>query len=515
MRLYYLKSYHYGYHPIIGNVQRSTHNVVRVRDILNRHPTSDRKFSFVNNFYLSGFKFDYYYAITNLSNFPLYFELYNKLIYKLSKLPIGKEEQDLSDFTSQCGDTLLTKNLKKYNNGRLSIAKRKKLPFKTLLTENNQEINIIPSKGKYGLLFLYFYNKREGFENLVDSLPSYIQPVSYRLNNNGYKQTESINKSLSLDENKKLKLYASPTVNYFFKNILITAGNPIIILYDDAGEILYSSLFIKKVKYKKDKSYLNKYITNITRIVQEKKEERSKKKKKLSAIVIFSIITTLLLVLLIYRIRIKRLKRRNEQERMMQQLKLSSVQSQLNPHFLFNALNSIQNLINSNNTKKANRYLIDFSNLLRGVLKNADRPLVPLTDEINLIERYCDLERLRLDFDCTITVNTNFPAELIEVPYMLLQPLVENAIKHGLAKNEKKGELRIDISESDSILYIRIIDNGQGFEYREPENLIAKGKGLKITIDKLKSIYNDNAELTIPENSEGTGGIVQIKLKIG
>ncbi len=511
LKLYYLKSYHYGHYLGIGS-SGFMHDRTLIRRFLKRYPPSELKFNFLNNYYSSGLKFKYYYIITNLNNFPLYFELFDILKQQLSRLQIGKDNQSLPEFISQCGDTLLRKDLENKIQGRKSIEKGKILPFKTPLTENNHEINILPSKGKYGLLFLYFYDKRNEFKNLIDSLPTNIQTVSYRLNNNGNKQSKNIHNVTSLNKDKNLRLFAHPSVNSYLKDIILTRYTPIIILYNDKGKILYSSKIGKQIG---EENYLKRYRTKITNAIKNEQETKNRQILQIVFIVGISIFASLLIAFLFYQYKNKKTKKRNEQEKLIQQLKLKSIQSQLNPHFLFNALNSIQNLINSNNTQQANKYLIGFSNLLRGVLKNADKPLVPLTDELNLIERYCELEKLRVNFGCEIVENTETPTEIIEIPYMLLQPIIENAIKHGIAKMGEKGQLRIEISEADSFLYIRIIDNGQGFGDNNLAQLTLKGKGLKITIDKLKSIYNGDAKLTISNNTVQSGGVVQIKLKIG
>jgi len=452
-------------------------------------------------------------AQINYKHFFLHYYLYSILTTGWSSyFQIGKSDEEFKHFIKLCGDTLLRKSIINRLEGFNSIQPGQTIPFTHILDEHKNKIDILPANKEYALILINGINPYdENFNCLADSLPKNIQAINCSLEKTHHRFGP---KDIRPDRPNNINILAHPLMFKSFSNIVNPRLASLIILYDKKGIILYSKIIHRRSSIV-DKHLIVKQKSIIINTIES---NRSKRDESLFsnllnlALIVFS---SLLLGFIFYKTRIRRLKRRNEQERMMQQLKLSSVQSQLNPHFLFNALNSIQNLINSNNTKKANRYLIDFSNLLRGVLKNADKPLVSLTDEINLIERYCDLEKLRLDFECTITVNTNSPAELIEIPYMLLQPLVENAIKHGLAKNKKKGELRIEISETDSILYIKIIDNGQGFEDREPENLIAKGKGLKITIDKLKSIYNEDAELTIPENTDGTGGIVQIKLKIG
>ena len=171
-------------------------------------------------------------------------------------------------------------------------------------------------------------------------------------------------------------------------------------------------------------------------------------------------------------------------------------------------------LVRSNNNKDANTYLVSFSELLRGVLKNADNKLIPLTDELDLIKRYCELERLRIEFDCSVNIQTSTPPDLIEVPFMLLQPIIENALKHGISKIKADGMLDISITEKNNTLKIVVSDNGPGIGTALLPELLQKGKGLKLSVEKLQSIYGDDAEITIL-GDHLTGTKVSIQLKIG
>ena len=500
---FYLKSYHYDTY-IGANFKWFAINYNNWREHLITESGSP---------YRNGFRYNYNNAIAHYTDFLLYFELHDILTGQYSYYQMGKDQHKFTEFIDQCGDTLLQKDLRNKLLGRKSIQPGSNLPFKSLLTENNKEVNIMPAKGKYGLLFLYsIADKAKEFRQLTDSLPDYIQNVSYGLIRDTRKHSKNKLPFLTLAEGENMELYGHPLMNSLLDDILVTVLNSVIVLYDDKGTVLYSDTFEKQYG---ESNYLESYRNKITEAIEKSKITSKNDLSQLLMIIGISIVITIFLIFMFYRHRIRKIKKRSAQEKMIQELKLKSVQSQLNPHFMFNALNSIQLLVNSNNVNQANKYLIGFSNLLRGVLGNADKRLVPLSDELDLINRYCELEQLRMDFTYKQVVNTNTLPDLIEVPYMLLQPIVENAIKHGIGKNEGKGLLRVEVLEKNSYLYIKVMDNGPGFNGMSFDQLFEKGKGLKLTMEKLESIYKGDAELTISNNETSTGGIVHIKLKIG
>lgn len=146
-------------------------------------------------------------------------------------------------------------------------------------------------------------------------------------------------------------------------------------------------------------------------------------------------------------------------------LALKSLRSQMNPHFIFNALNSINNFIARNDERSANRFLSDFSTLMRSVLENSEKDFISLPEELELLKRYVALEHARFPekFDYYINVEENVRAESFQVPPMLLQPYVENAIWHGLRYKEGKGRLTICVQQPDEeSVEIQVEDDGIG-----------------------------------------------------
>ncbi len=164
---------------------------------------------------------------------------------------------------------------------------------------------------------------------------------------------------------------------------------------------------------------------------------------------------------------------------------LNSVRAQLNPHFVFNALSGIQNLMNNNAVEQANDYLGKFANLTRQILH--DRELITIEDELKLLQDYLAMEQLRFPFRVVFNANLEKSFKFTEIPTMLLQPFVENAVKHGVAALKGEGKIVIDIKKQQQDIVLQVSDNGNGFE----RDIIGKGLGLKLS-EKRIALLNEN-----------------------
>jgi hypothetical protein len=216
-----------------------------------------------------------------------------------------------------------------------------------------------------------------------------------------------------------------------------------------------------------------------------------------------------------------------ENERKAATAKLQSMRLQMNPHFLFNALNSIQQMIMTGNEEKATLYLSKFSKLLRMVLTHSDREVVTLKEEIEMLKLYIELEALRFEDTFTYSIDIEKGIDLNDnkVPTLLIQPFVENAIWHGLLHKEGIRSLKIHFSDNQSeSLQCVVEDNGIG---REAARAFAKkssqnnhtSKGVSVAEERLKIFNehnNDSSKLEIDdlkyENGEAAGTKVIITL---
>lgn len=181
---------------------------------------------------------------------------------------------------------------------------------------------------------------------------------------------------------------------------------------------------------------------------------------------------------------------------MRQELEMKALRSQMNPHFIFNSLNSIQNYVLKNDTREASRYLSKFAKLMRLILENSESSMVPLNKEIMLLEHYMELEAVRFDnkFDYSIHSNLLVSADRISIPSMLIQPHIENAIWHGLMHKSGQGKINISIDPiSSNVIQCTIIDNGIGRTaaalISTPSHKDHESKGL-VNINKRLEILN-------------------------
>jgi two-component system LytT family sensor kinase len=214
---------------------------------------------------------------------------------------------------------------------------------------------------------------------------------------------------------------------------------------------------------------------------------------------VFILVTSISVVSLRRKIQAKS----REQQETEQRIRL--LQSQLNPHFTFNSLSSIQGLINVNQTDKANYYLESFGNLLRKTLERSQHIYNTLDREIDMMKTYLSLEELRFNFQWNITVDSSFNAAEIEVPTLLLQPLIENAVKHGISGLGDEGQLSITCSNDHNDLIIIIKDNGAGFD-----GTARQGFGIRLTNDRIAAINKLEKEKSIQLTYEKNAGTVVI-----
>lgn len=181
-------------------------------------------------------------------------------------------------------------------------------------------------------------------------------------------------------------------------------------------------------------------------------------------------------------------------KRQMSDLEMKALRAQINPHFIFNCMNSINRLILEGEAESASRYLTKFSKLIRLMLENSENASVSLQNELTMLESYIQLENLRFKgrIGYKITVDEAIDRENTYLPSMVLQPFVENAIWHGLMHKEKNapGFIRIAIQETEDVLTCEIEDNGVGREkaiaLKEKSLASSKSMGLQITRERLK-----------------------------
>lgn len=182
----------------------------------------------------------------------------------------------------------------------------------------------------------------------------------------------------------------------------------------------------------------------------------------------------------------------------MEELKMTALQSQMNPHFLFNSLNSINNFVLKNDIEKASDYITKFSKLVRVILNSSSSPTSTLSEELDVLLLYVKLEQMRVNggFDYIVNVDENLDLEKIKVPTLFLQPFIENAIWHGIMKNEneKNKKIQLSIKKDQGNVVCVIRDNGIGINKAKEMNKITQKRrffGTEATENRIRILHQN------------------------
>ncbi|PXY40091.1 regulator of cell autolysis [Flavobacterium cheongpyeongense] len=243
------------------------------------------------------------------------------------------------------------------------------------------------------------------------------------------------------------------------------------------------------------------------------KDELITKKNTFNYFLLGSILLLLLLFLFIVK-SLYSIKTKNKE------IALQSLRREMNPHFIFNSLNSVNQFISENKELEANKYLTSYSTLMRDMMENSNKDFIILDKEVAQLQKYLDLEHLRFQdkFDFEITVDKDLDTETVFVPNMIIQPHLENAIWHGLRYLDKKGFLHLRFQYNNEKVIVAIEDNGIGLtqsrELKTSNQKAHESRGLNNTKERiglLNQLYKKNICFTIREKElPESGTIVEI-----
>lgn len=262
----------------------------------------------------------------------------------------------------------------------------------------------------------------------------------------------------------------------------------------------------------KDKSLVDNKILEdteqkISQLLQEKKlkDELIRKKNIFNYSLIGVLVLLTGLIIFIFRT-LKKVQIKNKK------IALQSLRREMNPHFIFNSLNSVNHFIATNNELEANQYLTKFSKLMRGVMENSSEDFIPFQQELDLLQNYLALEKTRFadKFDYEIEVDESLNTQNLKVPGMLIQPFLENAVWHGLRYRTDKGFLSLKFTKNNDFLKITIKDNGIGIEESKKQKTehqkTREGRGMKNTLERIRllnDLYKKNIVCTVKDSENG------------
>lgn len=274
----------------------------------------------------------------------------------------------------------------------------------------------------------------------------------------------------------------------------------------------------------KQKAIENHHLQEIATI--QKKDIRIKN-VLLAALGVLLILSCIIAFFVYKNIKVAKNRQRSEFESRMLKVKMASLQAQMNPHFIFNSLNSIENFVMQNDKLAASEYLNKFASLVRSILDSSSADAIPFAADLKATQTYIELERLR--FNNKFDVFTEIDPELLNleytVPPLIVQPYIENSIIHGLAPSEKPGlYLKIKAFIQDECIYYIVEDNGigrdQARKYRAANPSYHKSVGMKLTEEKIdiyskqNNIATDIQILDLYENDTPTGTRITLTIRI-
>ena len=233
------------------------------------------------------------------------------------------------------------------------------------------------------------------------------------------------------------------------------------------------------------------------------------------------------IIYLFYRNQVQQIRSKANLNFQVQELRQTALRAQMNPHFIFNCLNSIQRYISENNPAKATHYLAQFAQLIRIILNTSTKSIISLEAEISMLKTYIELEKLRMEYPFEYSIEVAPDIDLFELtlPPLLVQPIIENAILHGLTKLKHTGKLHIQYRLVDQYLHITVRDNGPGLmrpllSKDSPNSMFHQSLGISIIRKRLLLYNKDNKSaprLTFRSLAgvEGWGQGTEVVLKVG
>jgi len=412
-----------------------------------------------------------------------------------------------------------------YHKKTLALCEKEKIPFGIAIAAVNiGEEFVLLKKYNTAALFLQksqTISEKEGYDNFLGQIYKNLAIVSWN-ENQKLKSFDFLEKAITICEkiNEQNELIKTLEIkqkfhlqNNDFKNAFLTAAKLKVVNQNVNGIEKDKAINEINAKYETEKK------ENQINVLKKDKQIADLKAKKQQALVIV-LLMFLLSILIVGYLAFKRYKLKKQTELLKNKLieaektiiaekkasesELKAIKAQMNPHFFFNALNTIQSYITTNETEEASNYLNKFSKLTRMILEMTDKNWITIEEELRMQTLYLDLQKVRLsDFDFQIELN-QINLQQITIPTMLLQPYVENAIIHGLAHKLGPKKLLLDFNIENNRLKINIKDNGIGIEKATKINQKNTSKNTsfatKATLERLEIINRNECEISVETN---------------
>ncbi|MEM6829756.1 MAG: histidine kinase, partial [Bacteroidota bacterium] len=275
---------------------------------------------------------------------------------------------------------------------------------------------------------------------------------------------------------------------------------------------IYEKKMAENVRHHKDNNMVQFIADYYTKIDQDREQAKI---RSYSMTLLGSLLFLLAFTFSANRYQRYRTKKRLEKETIDKRMaELRALKAQINPHFLFNALNSIQEYLFSNEKNVAEGYLVKYGKLMRKTLDHSNELTVSLQEELETLRLYVDLEQLRVKhgFDFEVKIAEELDPHLVQIPSMVIQPFIENAIWHGVSKLKYKGIISLSFDLDDDLLVVRIRDNGKGFDVKTVANGTIS-KGVNLVRKRLELLRTPVGDETVLEIRSAVGKGTEVTLR--
>ncbi|GAB4291646.1 MAG: hypothetical protein Kow0068_16960 [Marinilabiliales bacterium] len=482
-------------------------------------------------------------SYNNIGNIYYSWKKYNKALEYFNKALKIKEEQndstELASYLLNIGSAYL--GLSQYD--KVKEYYFKALDFSRRSGNEHMQASCLINIGvlyfeqkEYSKAIMYYLDAKDIIDRTGNKLEkAFIHRnlgETYLQINDLRNSTENLQIALNIAVNENLNELKSELYYLLFKVEKAKNNYELALAYHELYSDIKDSIFnIQSSKKLNELQSKYEYERKENEIKQKNLIVLRQKKQIQIQQLIFAISATCIVIVFLFiyfKLKNRELKKRIILEKELGQQKQKLLSAQMNPHFISNALNSIQKFFLKNDIEKANEYLADFGALIRIILENSQKDSVLLTEEIKFLELYASLEALRLNnkFNFNIDIPDEIDISDIKVPPMILQPFIENAIWHGIAPLDKLGEIKVSISKiNDNTILCKIEDNGIGYTKSKDLNkkyqVKRKSYGVNLTKERLNLLNKSNKNLIslkIIDKSElgqnTTGTIVELYLSV-
>ncbi|UTW66411.1 histidine kinase [bacterium SCSIO 12643] len=433
-------------------------------------------------------------------------------------ISMGKTDQGLLYYKKSVQGVSQTSSLD--NNGNYSqIAENKEIVTKALRKQNkleeelqvrNDNLSITNDNLEY-LRLAQTYLKAQNITKTESSLDQYFENISYNIIDMNEIQVIKDMALILKSQNRDNKAF-DYLIHY--EELSDTIQNRLLQIEQNSQQVGSSGYqnYLQLEILQKDKEISENTIQLLMR--ESELNEKNLQFQK-TIIWLLAIGITLIIIALVYIVRVSKQRRIANQ-----QLALRSLRTQMNPHFIFNALNSVNSFISMSDERAANKFLSEFSTLMRTVMENSEHEFISLTKELEILKIYLDLEHFRFQnkFDYQLNIDPQLDTDELVIPPMIIQPYIENAIWHGLRYKEDKGTLKVAVNSQNSAIRIIVEDDGIGRNKSQEIKTKNQRKSNSTALKNIKQrveLFNDLHRIQVQVNiadlhQDGSGTVVTL-----